>query len=179
MVPETPSKFTAFDSPRTKEACDRLGLLLGELRFKSKEKFAEDNPAYSAEVADMRWKALEENRKKKLRLVIEERKKIEPGSIGGKTSPSGPFASMGFSARSAHTPRSMLGAKSSSITTGLLKGSPTESGVFINKAVLEEALSTAAQSAALLREKREIEKLRIQQERELEEFKRKELEREE
>ena len=112
------------------------------MRFKSKEQFVSDTTGYSAEVADMRWKALEENRKKKLRLVIEERKKIEPGSSGDK-SPR-PFAGKAFSTRSALTPRSIRGGKSSSIATGLFIASPTESGVFIDKAVLDEALSNAA-----------------------------------
>ena len=59
-IPQTPSTFTAFDSPRTKQACEHLGIAPDELVFKSKEQLLEENPSGGEEVAALRWKVLEE-----------------------------------------------------------------------------------------------------------------------
>ena len=103
--------------------------------------------------------------------MIDERQKLEI-SDAGRFSP----VAGGAASRGNFTARSLSGAQSSALfLNGKLKSSPTNSGVHINRSVVADALATADNSSTLLREKREVERLKAMQARELEEFRRKEL----
>lgn len=75
------SKGGLLKSPRTKEACIKLGYEPSELLFKAKEDFGISDK----EVLEVRFKAYEEKRKKKIKNVMDERAKMSEKTPGSKS----------------------------------------------------------------------------------------------
>jgi|Transcript_81834 hypothetical protein len=65
-----------LDTPRTKEACRRLGLTLEDLHFRPKEMFAIPGDNNAREKQEMRFRHFEKKRKDHLSEVLAERAKV-------------------------------------------------------------------------------------------------------
>lgn len=75
------SKRGLLKSPRTRDACVKLGYDPEELLFKAKEDFGISDK----EVLEIRFKAYEEKRKKKIKNVMDERAKMTDNTPGLKS----------------------------------------------------------------------------------------------
>lgn len=73
-----PNSRALLSSPRTVEACKRLGYDPEELVFKTEHelKIQMGDINVAPDVLELRWKAFEENRKKKVANVMEERRNV-------------------------------------------------------------------------------------------------------
>lgn len=81
-----------LDSPRTREACRRLGVTLAELQFRA---FADFHmPGDIAEKQRLRFQHSETKRQEKLQLVLTERAKVIADEVKGKEGHSGQFLLM-------------------------------------------------------------------------------------
>lgn len=73
-----PNSKALLNSPRTVEAWGRLGYDPEELAFKTEHelKVQMGNINVKPEIMDIRWKAYEDARKKKVAIVMDERRKV-------------------------------------------------------------------------------------------------------
>jgi hypothetical protein len=81
-----------METPRTKEACRRLGITLGELQFRSMADFAV--PGDMPEKQQLRFQHAESKRQEKLSLVLSERAKVIADDTKNQDGPSGQFLLM-------------------------------------------------------------------------------------
>mmetsp|Transcript_1003 Transcript_1003/g.3369 ORF Transcript_1003/g.3369 Transcript_1003/m.3369 type:complete len:540 (+) Transcript_1003:195-1814(+) len=92
---QTLQQQKVLDTPRTREACRRLGLVLEDLQFRTQDSFA--NPGDLKEKVQLRFEHFEKRRKERLGQVLAERAKViaqhaKKGEVPGVQS--GQFLSM-------------------------------------------------------------------------------------
>jgi len=81
-----------LETPRTREACNRLGMLVGELQFRGFADFAV--PGDIPEKQRLRFQHAETKRQEKLSLVLAERAKVIADEMQNHDGPSGQFLLM-------------------------------------------------------------------------------------